>query len=173
MVNVAQLALDVRVERDVDGERDEGDERREGGDERGDQGDGNVRGEGEEERDEGHARGCRELLLAADGGLGGLGGKGLTDGVNGEAAGPAGADVDQRAAARDADRVSVAGVHALRVAVGQLQAVRPATTRQPRFLCFIYDCTHQIPKRSCEAEPVPATSPAFEKLTRAMSIAVR
>ena len=57
VVDVAQLVLDVRVERDVDRECDERDERRERGDERGEEGHGDVRGEGEEEGDEGHASG--------------------------------------------------------------------------------------------------------------------
>ena len=58
-INVRQksnLVLHPRVERDVDGERDEGDQRREERGERGEEHGGEVRREGEHERDKGDAR---------------------------------------------------------------------------------------------------------------------
>ena len=48
---LAHLVLDVRVERDVDGEGDEREEGREEGGEGGEEGEGDVGGEGEEEGD--------------------------------------------------------------------------------------------------------------------------
>ena len=48
---LAHLVLDVRVERDVDGEGDEREEGREEGCEGGEEGEGDVGGEGEEEGD--------------------------------------------------------------------------------------------------------------------------
>ncbi|KAL7278477.1 hypothetical protein ACG7TL_007476 [Trametes sanguinea] len=111
-VELADLVLDPGVERDVDGEGDEGEERGEEGGERGEEGRGDLSSSG-------HGRdGARERASE----------RGRTDGVDGEAAGPGGADGDKilAAAVVDGGGVRVVGGAAGADAVCFVPAVRPA-----------------------------------------------
>lgn len=61
-VQIGHLVLDVDEERDIDRECDECEEGSEAGGDRGEEHDGYVRAEGEQERDEGHDCGCKHHI---------------------------------------------------------------------------------------------------------------